>query len=171
MKFKERRRLQAESARDYKVCEDLTVEIREHQHKVRELETELKLYQAKEKKSVGYHHRKCLMQKSPSPLSSESEASRGASSANKQTPLHRFCTPVVSDSGAETTSSHCSSTSSNVLESQIDKAAVQLDCEETIIVESDSHASSPLSPASPPSPLAPTSHESPPPSSPEQSFL
>ena len=76
IKFKERRRLQAESSREYKVCEDLTVEIREHQRKIRELEAELKSYEAKEKKSKGYHRRKSLMQKSPSPLSSESEASR-----------------------------------------------------------------------------------------------
>ena len=50
IKFKERRRLQAESSRDYKVCEDLTVEIRELQHKIRKLEAELKSYEEKEKK-------------------------------------------------------------------------------------------------------------------------
>lgn len=170
IKFKERRRLQAESARDYKVCEDLTVEIRENQHKVRELEAELKLYQAKEKKSMGYHHRKSLTQKSPSPLSSEPEANRGASSASKHTLMHKFCAPVASDSGAETTSSHLSSASSNGVESQVDKAVVQLDCEETVIIESDSHVSSPASPLSPVSSLTPASPVSPP-LSPEQSFV
>ena len=44
IKCKEQRPLQAESSRDYKVCEDLTVETREVQHKIRKLEAELKSY-------------------------------------------------------------------------------------------------------------------------------
>ena len=139
IKFKERRRLQAESSREYKVCEDLTVEIREHQRKIRELEAELKSYEAKEKKSKGYHRRKSLMQKSPSPLSSESEASRRGS---EQTSLRSFCTRSSSDSNPEPTSSRRSSLSEiessqpYVSHSQVN---VQLESEDTITIDSDSH--------------------------------
>ena len=140
IKFKERRRLQAESSREYKVCEDLTVEIREHQRKIRELEAELKSYEAKEKKSKGYHRRKSLTQKSPSPLSSESEASRRGS---EQTSLRSFCTRGSSDSTPEPTSSHQSSLSEIASSQQpyasLNKNDVQLESEETITIDSDSH--------------------------------
>ena len=182
IKFKERRRLQAESAREYKVCEDLTVEIREHQHKIRELEAELKSYEKKEKKSKGYHHRKTLMQKSPSPFSStsESEASRRSSSVGEQTSLHKFCTQDTSDSNTEPTSSCRSSLSElassqlpSVSRSQVDNNGVKLDSEETITIGSDSQASSPNSPASQLSPTSPFTPASPlsPTLSPDQSFV
>ncbi len=163
IKFKERRRSQAESSREYKVCEDLTVEIREHQRKIRELEAEIKLYEAKEKKSKGYHRRKSLTQKSPSPLSSESEASRRGS---EQSSLRSFCSRGSSDSNPEPTSSRRSSlsdlASSQPSQSQVNKNNIQHDSEETITIESDFHESPPSSPASVHSPTSPASPFSPP---------
>ena len=82
------------------------------------------------------------MQKSPSPLSSESEASRHGS---EQTSLRSFCTRSSSDSNPEPTSSRRSSLSEiassqpYVSHSQVHKNNVQLESEDTITIDSDSH--------------------------------
>ena len=122
----------------------------------------------RKKKSKGYHRRKSLTQKSPSPLSSESEASRRSSLIGEQASLHKFCTPAASDSSTETASSHQSSVSPSILGSQANNV-VKLDCEETVKIDSDSCPITPASPLSPASPLT-VSPLSPSPKVTDQSF-
>ena len=80
------------------------------------------------------------MQKSPSPLSSESEAGRCGS---EQTSLRSFCTRSSSDSNPEPTSSRRSSLSEiassqpYVSHSQVHKN--NFESEDTITIDSDSH--------------------------------
>lgn len=67
IQYKIKRRLIAESTKNYKLCDDLTEQIRESEHEARKLKMELKNYRTKEKKSLSF-------KKKRSTSSSESES-------------------------------------------------------------------------------------------------
>ena len=56
--YKEKRRTQAETDKKYKLCEDLTEEIRECERECRKLQNEQKKYKDKDAKSRRYHRKK-----------------------------------------------------------------------------------------------------------------
>jgi len=59
IQYKEKRRSVAETAKNYKVCEEVTDTIRESEREARKLELELKNYHEKEKKSSSYKKKRC----------------------------------------------------------------------------------------------------------------
>ncbi len=67
IQYKVKRRSMAESTKNYKLCEELTEQIRESEREVTKLKLEVNIYRTKEKKSLSY-------QKHFSASSSESES-------------------------------------------------------------------------------------------------
>lgn len=88
LKFKVKRREEAETGRRYKVCEDITEEISTVQETKREKASELAAFQAKEKKAIWYKERKSSTQlrcttgvtsDESEPLSSQTSSASGMS--------------------------------------------------------------------------------------------
>ena len=80
IKYKEKRRSQAETDKKYKLCEDLTEEIRECERERRKLQNERKKYEDKDAKSRLYHRKN-----SRAVSSSESDISVTPASTPKST--------------------------------------------------------------------------------------
>ena len=93
IQYKESRRSQAEVSKNYKLCEDLTDEIRDNERERGTLRFELNKYKLSEKRSQSYHRNKKRHEQSAGGSTSESDMSP---------PLSRRPRLSYSDSGSST---------------------------------------------------------------------
>lgn len=124
--FKEKRRTQAEGARNYKVCDELTEEILECKGRRRDLEKQLKLLLRSEKRSKKRQEKLRSRSKTPMPLTSPQLSSSPLSPLSPRTPSSdsvRSTTP--STRGSITIESSCGESSGNAIVVEANTSAVE----------------------------------------------
>ena len=110
--FKEKRRDQAETIRNYKLCDELTEDVGKLKTARREAFNELKQFQRKEKRARWYHEKKRRSSAEKRPRKSSGS---GGIFSDSDTPLESpssvatDATIILSDSGSEMESGHSSS--------------------------------------------------------------
>ena len=153
--FKEKRRDQAESVRNYKLCDELTEEVGKLKATRREASNELKLFQKKVKQARWYQEKR----RRSSDGSAEKPRKPGGSGgvfSDSDTPLESpssvatDATILLSDSGSEMELGHFTSTLASASSASTDEIVVDMDHRDAASLSSSpcATATTPSSPQS-----------------------